>query len=165
MPRRPRSELPDGAYHVTARGTGGSLVFLDDVDRAAFTRLLSQASHRFEIRVLAWCLMGTHFHLIVECCQEQLSLAMHRLNGIYAQTFNRRHGRRGHLFEERFAAWVIESDAHLHAAIHYVMQNPVAAGLCRDSRDWMWSWPRLDEVAVWNGLFDSEGLSLGHGEK
>ena len=148
MPRRPRYELPDGVYHVTARGTGGTMIFVDDTDRAAFTWLLGQTVALFELRVFAWCLLGTHFHLVVECPREQLSRAMHRLNGIYAQRFNKRHGRRGHLFEERFSAWLIESDEHLHAAILYVVQNPVAAGICHDSQNWIWSWPRLDNVSI-----------------
>jgi REP element-mobilizing transposase RayT len=141
------------------------MVFVDDVDRASFVRLLQQATARFDVTVLAWCVLGTHFHLICQCRQKQLSLAMHRLNGIYAQSFNRRHGRRGHLFEERFSAWVLESDAHLHASIRYVMQNPVAAGLCRDAKDWSWSWPRCERVADWTSPTAGEGLSLGQGQK
>jgi REP-associated tyrosine transposase len=152
-------------FHVTARGTGGVMVFVDDVDRAQFTRVLWQSAERFNLRVLAWCLLGTHFHLLVDGHQEQLSRAMHRLIGIYAQGFNRRHGRRGHLFEERFSCWVLESEAHLHASIRYVMQNPVAAGLCRDTRDWAWSWPRSERVSNWTGPSAGEGLSLGIGHK
>ncbi len=131
-------------------------MFLDDTDRAAFTRLLWQAAELFGIRLHAWCLLGTHFHLIAEARREQLSLTMHRLNGIYAQRFNKRHGRRGHLFEERYSAWVIEDEAHLRAAIEYVVQNPVAAGVCREAEEWAWSWPRLPSIrpgvraAGWN---------------
>ena len=147
VPRRPRFHLPDGTYHVTSRGTGGILVFLDDLDRAAFAHLLRQATEVFGLRLHAWCLLGTHFHVITECRREQLSLAMHRLNGAYAQRFNKRYGRRGHLFEERFSAWLIETEEHLHAAIQYVLENPVAAGLCRERREWVWSWSRLD--AAW----------------
>ena len=72
MPRRPRYELPDGVYHVTSRGTGGTMIFVDDNDRAAFAWLLGHALKLFEIRVFAWCLLGTHFHLVVECPREQL---------------------------------------------------------------------------------------------
>ena len=144
MPRRPRSDLPDGIYHVTCRGTGGIFIFVDDLDRGAFTHLLRQAAERFGIRVIAWCLLGTHFHLIVECRREELSSAMHRLNSVYAQRFNKRHARRGHVFEERFSAWVITTEDHLHSAIQYVVENPVAAGLCREPQEWAWSWPRLE---------------------
>ena len=127
---------------MTCRGTGGTFVFLDDLDRGAFTFVLKQAAERFGLRVIAWCLLGTHFHVIVECRREQLSLAMHRLNSIYAQRFNKRHSRRGHLFEERFSAWLIDTEEHLHSAVNYVVENPVAAGLCRSREEWIWSWPR-----------------------
>jgi putative transposase len=142
MPRCPRSDLPDGIYHVTARGTGGILVFVDDADRAVFTRLLWQAVEMFELRLHAWCVLGTHFHVVAECRREELSTALHRVNGVYAQRFNRRHGRRGHVFEERFSARVIETEAHLYSAIRYVLENPVAAGLCSEPQEWAWSWPR-----------------------
>jgi REP element-mobilizing transposase RayT len=142
MPRRPRSDLPDGIYHVTARGTGGIFVFIDNSDRARFAHLLSQVVEMFSLRLHAWCLLGTHFHVVAECPREQLSSALHRLNGLYAQQFNERHDRRGHLFEERFASRLIETEEHLHAAIRYVLENPVAAGLCREPQEWLWSWPR-----------------------
>jgi putative transposase len=121
---------------------------VDDVDRAAFTFLLKQAAELFDVQLIAWCLLGTHFHLIVECRREQLSLAMHRLNGLYAQRFNKRHARRGHLFEERFSSWVVSTEDHLSAAIRYVVENPVAAGLCRSPEEWSWSWPRLDSPSL-----------------
>jgi putative transposase len=144
VPRRLRSHLGDGTFHVTARGTGGIFVFLDDVDRQVFVSLLQHVSERFVWRVDAWCLMGTHFHLLVEATREQLSASMHLLNTIYAQRFNRRHGRRGHLFEERFASWLIEDEPHMEATIAYILENPVRAGLCDDARDWVWSWSRYE---------------------
>ena len=102
MPRRPRCWLPDGIFHAGSRGTGGCFVFVDDVDRTAFVDLLYQAANLFGAGLVAWSLLGTHYHLIVEGSREQLTGMMHRLNGLYAQRFNRRHGRKGHLFEERF---------------------------------------------------------------
>ncbi len=66
----------------------------------------------------------THYHLVVEAKREQMSHAVHRLNGLYAQGFNRRHERRGHLFENRFSSWVIRDDEHLRATVAYVLENP-----------------------------------------
>ena len=83
--------------------------------------------------------MPNHYHLIVEIDREQLSGGMHRLNGLYAQRFNRRHDRVGHVFQNRFAAYVIESDEHLLAAILYLGENPVRARLCEQAADWPWS--------------------------
>ncbi len=143
MPRRPRKNLPSGFFHVTSLGVAGSLIFLDDFDRRRFLLLLQQTSDLWGWHVIAWCLMGTHYHLVVESKREQMSNAVHRLNGLHAQAFNRRHERRGHLFENRFSSWVIEDDEHLQAAIEYVLENPVVAGLCREAKDWLWSWSEV----------------------
>jgi REP element-mobilizing transposase RayT len=148
MPRRPRRDLPSGCFHVTARGVAGSTIFVDDHDRRRFLLLLEQTTMLWGWRVIAWCLMGTHYHVVVESKTEQMSLAVHRLNCLYAMYFNRRHDRRGHLFENRFSAWVIQDEAHRANTVEYVLNNPVNAGLCAEARDWLWSWPRPTRTAA-----------------
>jgi REP element-mobilizing transposase RayT len=83
--------------------------------------------------------MPNHYHLIVEATRGDLSLGMHRLNGRYAQRFNQRHDRVGHLFQNRFASYVIENDEHYERAMAYVRANPVEAGLCHRIADWPWA--------------------------
>ena len=78
-------------------------------------------------------------HLIVDATVAQLSRAMQFLNGTYAENFNLKYGRTGHLFGGRFASWVIEGDEHLAHAVAYVLANPVRAGLCAEPADWRWS--------------------------
>jgi len=129
-------------FHITSRGVAGELIFRDDFDKRKFVLLLEEVSAYWGWRVLAYCLMTTHFHLVVEAKREQMSLAVHRLNCLYAMYFNRRHDRRGHLFENRFASWVVNDDEHLERTIAYVLNNPVNAGLCVEAADWQWSWPR-----------------------
>src|SRR5436305_14225808 len=92
MPRIARSQLLEfgGACHVTHRGTGGTYVFLDDDDRERFRLLLRRVTSMFEWELHAWCLMGPHFHLLVQASRENLSAGMHRLAGLYAQGFNAR---------------------------------------------------------------------------
>jgi putative transposase len=75
----------------------------------------------------------------VETHQDLLSVGLRLLNGRYAQAFNERHERSGHLFGDRYAAFVIRDDDHLRTATEYVLQNPVRAGLCRQADDWPWS--------------------------
>ncbi|MGH3104777.1 MAG: transposase [Gaiellaceae bacterium] len=144
MARTPRSSLPDGFFHVTARAVHGARLFLDDEDFRSFLRLLTQTVDRHGWRVHAFCLMNTHYHLIVEATQPSLSAGQHRLNGHHARRFNKRHVRRGHLFAERFSSWVIEGEDYLSAACLYVLHNPVRAGLCRYPDDWRWSGARGD---------------------
>jgi putative transposase len=137
--RRPRCELDDGYFHITARGTGGLALFQDDIDRSAFIDLLTKTAWKSKWTCHAYCLMTTHYHLVLETSQRALSEGMHRLNGIYAQRFNRRHSRKGHLFEERFSARVIDAEEHFEAACRYVLENPVRAGLCDQADQWPWS--------------------------
>jgi putative transposase len=114
--------------------------------------------------------MSTHYHLVVEAKREQMSHAVHRLIGLYAQSFNRRHERRGHLFENRFSSWVIADEGHLDATIAYVLENPVSAGLCTEAREWLWSWSEvvvpadLAAPAAAVGAL-AEGLSPDHGRR
>ncbi len=116
-----------------------SEIFRDDFDRAAFRELLIRAGERFALRFDAWCLMTTHFHIVAAATQPALSRAMHRLNGLYAQRFNRRYERSGHLFENRFSARVLDSEKHWENACRYVLDNPVDAGLCASAGEWPWS--------------------------
>jgi REP-associated tyrosine transposase len=119
----------------------GEMLLVDDFDRHRFVRYLEDVSEYWSWRVVAWCLMGTHYHLVIEAQQEQMSLAVHRLHCLYAMYVNRRHERRGHLFENRFQCWVIRDELHLERTINYLHNNPVRAGLCAEAADWLWSWP------------------------
>ena len=144
MPRRPRNVLPKrGVYHVTCRGVERRLIFGDDIDRAAFVELLDKTVRRFGWRLHTYCLMSNHVHLIVETRLTRLSQGMHRLAGIYAQRFNTRYDRVGHLFQGRFSAFVIDDEEHFAHSCLYVIQNPVRAGLCERTEDWPWSWSRF----------------------
>jgi REP-associated tyrosine transposase len=139
MSRPLRQHLPDGIYHVTARGIDRDAVFRDDADRVLFLRLLAETVDRQGWICHAFCLMGTHYHLVVEATQAALSRGLHRLNGVYAQLFNRRNERRGHLFGGRFHAWVLDDDEYLLRTCEYIVQNRVRAGLCSEAEEWPWS--------------------------
>ena len=143
MPRRPRRLQRDHRlFHVTARAVNREMLFVDDLDRYQFNAYLENTTRLWGWRVVAWCLMGTHYHLVVEATFEQMSFAVHRLNCLYAMYANRRHERRGHLFENRFRSWVIRDEKHLGNTITYVLNNPVRTGLVVQAADWLWSWPR-----------------------
>lgn len=148
MPRRPRHFLPKaGTYHLTTRGVAGTTIAVDDVDGVRYLTLLAAIVDEFRWHVEAFCLMHTHHHVVVRTGRGRLSAGMHRLNGLYAQRFNERHARHGHLFGDRFSAWLIESEAHLHAACRYVLLNPVRAGLCARADEWPWSGSRHGRFA------------------
>jgi putative transposase len=139
MPRVAREALPDGIFHVTARGVARAPIFLDGIDYAEFERQLLELSGAYAWTLHAYCLLPNHYHLIVEATQDELSAGMHKLNGRYAQRFNRRYDRVGHVFQNRFSSYVIESEEHFARALAYVRANPVEAGLCERVDDWLWA--------------------------
>ena len=139
MPRTARIVAPATTYHLVSRGTGGEAVFRSDLDRRRFLGLLELVVTRHRWNCLAYCLMGTHYHLVVETPTTDLDRGMHRLNGCYAQSFNKRHGRFGHLFAERFQSVRVARDGHLLEVIRYVAMNPVRAALCASPHEWEWS--------------------------
>ena len=144
MPRRPRCELPrDGIYHVTAKGVDRAVIVRDDFDFEALNALVLRAERRFAWDYDVFCLMHTHFHLLVRSPLPLLSQGMHWLNGIYAARFNRRYERRGHLFENRFSARVMRDEEHWEKSCRYVLDNPVKAGICEFASDWPWSGGRF----------------------
>jgi REP element-mobilizing transposase RayT len=139
MPRLARSALPPvAAYHVTSRGVARQEIYRDDEDRSLFLSLLRLATRRSRWQLLAYCLMPNHFHLVLTSGLDRLSRGMHLVNFRYAQSFNDRYDRVGHLFQGRFATRVIETDEYFVAACEYVLDNPVRAGLCARRDDWPW---------------------------
>jgi putative transposase len=139
MARPLRVEFPGGLYHVTARGNGRLAIFVDDSDRERFLAILAAVVGRYRVLCHGYCLMGNHYHLLLETPEANLSRAMRQLNGVYSQSFNRRHGRLGHVLEGRFHAQVIDKEAYLRAVCRYIVLNPVRAGLVTHPGQWPWS--------------------------
>lgn len=127
-----------GFYHVCARGTGKQLIFEGDEDRWEFLELMRDCCREAGVTVIAWCLMGNHVHLVLADYEDAMSAAMHRLLLTYARRFNKRTGRTGHLFQNRFDRRSLDTDRYLMAAIRYVHANPQEAGIALIER-YPWS--------------------------
>lgn len=141
MPRIARRISTQGGrfFEVATRGVEQRLLFLDDEDRRAFLDLLADVVARHGWRLHAYCLLATEVHLVVETTPSELSRGMHRLLFRYAQRFNARHDRTGHLFAGRFGARVVRGLRALAGACVAVVWNPVRLGLCAAPRGWPWS--------------------------
>jgi REP element-mobilizing transposase RayT len=143
MARPLRIEFPGAVYHVTARGNRREPIFTDDEDRAALLRILGSGLQRYDAQVLAFCLMGNHYHLVLRTQRANLSQLMRHVNGVYTQAVNRRHAKLGHVFQGRFKAILVDRDAYLMQVCRYVDLNPVRAQLVNDAVDWPWSSCRM----------------------
>lgn len=139
MARPLRIQAAGLTYHVTARGVGKADIFLDDSERRVFLKRLAQVVHRFNVLCHAFCQMTNHYHLAITTLEPNLSRAMQYLNGRYAQWWNRKHDRVGHVFQARFHSQVIQDDAYLVNACKYIALNPVRAGMVSCAEEWPWS--------------------------
>jgi putative transposase len=139
MTRPLRIEFPGAVYHVTSRGDRRESIFLDDTDRQALLAVLGSGLTRYNAQMLAYCLMGNHYHFVLHTRAANLSLLMRHINGVYTQSYNRRHGVVGHLLQGRFKAILVDRDAYLLEVCRYVELNAVRAGLVQKAGDWAWS--------------------------
>jgi putative transposase len=159
MARRARNETEPGLFHVYARGVERRTIFGDDDDRRLYLSLLEGVVDKFRWHCLAYCLMPNHVHLLIETTEPNLGRGMHMLHGLYAQAFNQRWARVGHLFQDRFGSRVVHDEVQLAVVLAYVAVNPVAAGLCADPADWPWSSHRALVAGTWERVVDVARLA------
>jgi putative transposase len=138
MPRPPRAFV-EGIYHLASHGSDSRHLFLTADDGTTFLNRLGLLLERFNLRLIAYALLGNHYHLVLATSYGRVSSALQQLHGWYSGWHNRRHGRSAHLFRAHFFARELTSDADLLVACRYVAHNPVAAGLCNDPFSWPWS--------------------------
>ena len=139
MPRRARRVGGSGIHHVMLRGVNRDPIFLDDEDRVRFLVALDTARELSGCRVLAYCLMDNHVHLVLRTGAEPLGVVVKRVGVRYVSWFNRKYERVGHLFQDRFKSVPVEDDAHLVVLLRYVWNNPVKAGLVDHADEYWWS--------------------------
>jgi putative transposase len=121
-----------GLFHVTARSIAEEHIFRDDRDYHAGVQILAELAMAKFFDCHDFCLMPTHYHLLASFRQDMLSDAVHRLNRRYAGGFNRRHRRRGHVFDSPFAAVEVVTEGHAFRLLDYIAENP-------PYRPWPWS--------------------------
>jgi REP element-mobilizing transposase RayT len=134
----PRIEVAGGLYHVNAKAVHGAGLFRDDVDRLCFLDRLRDQTRLSEWTILSYSLMTTHYHLLLKLRKPTLSSGFRRLNSLYAKDYNRRHARRGALWQRRFYDSLIESDEHLLEAIRYIARNATRANAATSPEEWPW---------------------------
>jgi len=138
MPRQRREFGDSKIYHIMLRGNEKKYIFYDEEDKERFINILLEKKLVESFRIYAFCLMDNHLHLLINDDYNELATIMKRITVSYVQYFNRKYNRVGHLFHDRFKSEIIDSDRYLFAAIRYIHNNPVKAGMV-DNIDYKWS--------------------------
>ena len=136
---RPPRPTHAGIYHAGVRSPHGLPFFHDPEDRFVFVGLLAEALLFQRVTCLAFCLMSTHYHLLLEVGEGALPRMMKQLNWHYARSVNKRLGGHGHVVGGRYFSVPVSDTDHLLAEFRYIALNPVEAGLCERPEDWSWS--------------------------
>jgi putative transposase len=134
-----RLEVVGAYYHVNANVLDGMPLFRDEVDRLAFLELLDRERGRSSWTLLAYTLMTTHYHLLLKLNELTLSSGFQHLHSAYARGYNRRHDRRGVVWQKRFHDELIDSDSHLLEVVRYIALNAPRANMCKAPEAWCWS--------------------------
>jgi putative transposase len=130
MARKARINAPGILFHVMARGIDGADIFKDDQDRERFVSFLGNGLRESDYRCHGWALVVNHYHLLVRSSEQPLWVLMKPLNSQYAAYYNKRHGRKGYLFQDRYKSIVTQDQNYLEQLVAYIHLNPLRSGLC-----------------------------------
>ena len=140
MPRNPRNYIKSEYLHIITQGINKSYIFNKTEDIKYYIKLMYKILKDYDISIIAYCVMNNHTHMLVRINNiEQLSEYMKRVNLNYAMYYNRKYGRVGYLFKDRFKSEVIKDEQHYFTCIKYIYDNPVKAGICARAEDYKWS--------------------------
>ena len=139
MARALRIEYPGAYYHITSRGNERKAIYRNKGDRRSFLLYLKSAYLRYGAIIHAYCLMDNHYHILLETPRGNLSQIMRHINGAYTTRFNIKHKRKGHLFQGRYKAILVDADAYLTELSGYIHLNPVRAGMVDMPEKYSWS--------------------------
>jgi len=139
MARPLRIEYPGAVYFITCTGNANQNVFLDSEDGKSWIDIFERVCERFDWICYAYCLMGSRYIIAVETPEPNLSKGMRQLNGMYTQSFNRRHNSVGHLFQGRFKSVNVQKEKYLADLVRYILFLPVHSGFVKIPQQFKWS--------------------------
>ena len=139
MPRRAREKSASNMYHVMMRGVNRQDIFEDNDDRRYYLNSLRKAKESIGFRIHAFCLMTNHVHLLIETCENPLEAIFRSLGTKYAEYYNHKYRRVGHLFQGRFRSEAVDSQLYYMTVLRYILQNPMKAGLESQPGTYRWS--------------------------
>ncbi len=155
MPRAARIVFSSMPYHIISRGNNRERVFQQEEDFEKYLEICRRYKDQYDFRLYHWVLMNNHTHLLIETKEDSsLSKIMQGVNLAYTIWFNRKNGKVGHLWQDRYKSAVVERDSYLLECGRYIERNPLRAGIVKDPREYPWSSYRVYGYGKEDGLTD-----------
>lgn len=139
MARQARKISPTGYYHVMMRGNNKEKIFVREEDKYNLKEILKTAVKEDAIKIVSYCFMDNHIHLVIKSDIMDLSMAIKKINTKYAMVFNKKYGRVGHVFQDRYKSQIIIDDTQILRVIRYVHNNPLKAKITKSLDSYKWS--------------------------
>jgi len=139
VPRQARIKGEFSIYHIIQRGNEKKNLFLSSEDNAKFVEILGRMKIKYKFFLYAFCLMGNHVHLLIDDNGNDISKIIKSVNVSYAQYFNRKYQRCGHLFQDRFWSELVKDERYFLQVSRYIHNNPVRAGVAKEPAEYCWS--------------------------
>ena len=153
MSRTPRKHSESGIYHIMLRGINKQQIFYDDEDFRYFIRLLQRYKKLCRYELHAYCLMGNHIHLLIRENEVPLEIIFRHIGSAFVYWYNRKYDRTGHLFQDRYKSEPVNDRRYYLTVLRYILQNPVAAGLCLSPEEYPYSSAR-EYISGKHGITD-----------
>lgn len=139
MPRVAREKSETGIYHVILRGIDKNDIFHENADYQLFLYAIKKAKEKDNFSLYAYCLMTNHVHILIKEGENGIGESIKRIAISYAQIYNSKYERVGHVFQDRFKSEPVDSDAYFLTVLRYIVQNPIMAGIVKNIQDYEWS--------------------------
>ncbi|MGC4018655.1 MAG: transposase [Muricomes sp.] len=139
MPRDKRRESKTGVYHIIVRGNNKEKIFERDNDKIAFKTILKKAVEEYPVTIYAYCIMGNHAHIMLETVYDILPRLMQRINSTYAEGYNAKYDRCGHVFQGRYYSDCVETEEYYWCCLRYIHNNPVKVYIVKEPFDYTFS--------------------------
>jgi len=138
MARKPRVEYPGALYHIMCRGNNGEYVLKEDEDKTIYLDLIKKYKQKYNFKIFSYCIMDNHVHMLIEMDSIPISKIMQGIQQSFTQRYNKKYGRTGHVFQQRYKAQICDKDRYLLQLVKYIHNNPVEAGL-KEGLNYSWS--------------------------
>lgn len=160
MPRQARKKSESGIYHIMLRGINRQVLFEDEEDKEKFLDTIRQYKQKREYKIIGYCLMDNHVHILIREGNEPIANTMKRIGVSYVYWYNWKNKRSGHLFQDRYKSEIVEDEQYLLSVLRYIHQNPINAGIEQEISRYKWSSyneyvgkPKIADTALVLGMF------------